>query len=411
MKKNSYLLITLLLLIISLLTPIQTNGEEQDLNQNGKKEHLLKALETLTGVPWEYLAAIDQFESNIHKKKNQGKLSSIQIPSYVWAGLVNPNPNDVNPLSIQFFHGIGKDVNGDGIADPHNDAEILYSIAKYLTQRGTSEKEIRKQIWSYYQQPVTVDVITHIAKIFHKFQSIHLEKNVFPIPLRNRYSYLSSWGDKRGFGGLRIHEGTDIFSYYGTPVLSTCYGYIELVGWNRFGGWRIGIRDIKNNYHYFAHLKFFRKGLKKGDIVQPGEVIGAVGSSGYGPPGTQGKFPPHLHFGIYKFNGQYTYSYDPYPLLKKWERDSRLKPKKKNQTKIKKWEPRNQPKIKKWQPNNNPGIKKWQPKNNSGIKKWQPKGNPKIKKWQPKNNPGIKKWQPKNNSKIKKWQPKNKQVN
>ena len=27
---------------------------------------------------------------------------------------------------------------------------------------------------------------------------------------------------------------------------------------------------------------------------------GGVGSSGYGPPGTSGKFPPHLHYGMYK---------------------------------------------------------------------------------------------------------------
>lgn len=143
---------------------------------------------------------------------------------------------------------------------------------------------------------------------------------MFPIPQRYEYSYKSSWGDRRGFGGARIHEGTDIFAHYGTPVVSTCYGYVELMGWNRYGGWRIGLRDTKNNYHYFAHLNYFRKGLKQGDIVKPGEVIGAVDSSGYGPPGTSGKFPPHLHFGLYSFNGRSTYSFDPYPRLKMWER-------------------------------------------------------------------------------------------
>ncbi len=63
-------------------------------------------------------------------------------------------------------------------------------------------------------------------------------------------------------------------------------------GWNRFGGWRIGIRDINNTYHYFAHLNGFTKGLKVGEIVEPGQVIGSVGATGYGPPGTSGKFRP-----------------------------------------------------------------------------------------------------------------------
>ncbi|MDR4379075.1 peptidoglycan DD-metalloendopeptidase family protein [Bacillus amyloliquefaciens] len=60
--------------------------------------------------------------------------------------------------------------------------------------------------------------------------------------------------------------------------------------------------------------------IHKGQIVKPGEVIGSVGSSGYGPPGTAGKFPPHLHYGMYKDNGRSEWSFDPYPHLRAWER-------------------------------------------------------------------------------------------
>jgi peptidoglycan LD-endopeptidase LytH len=58
-------------------------------------------------------------------------------------------------------------------------------------------------------------------------------------------------------------------------------------------------------------------------------VIGGVGSSGYGPPGTSGKFPPHLHYGIYKDNGYTEWSYDPYPHLRLWEKQERQRAKKK----------------------------------------------------------------------------------
>ena len=95
------------------------------------------------------------------------------------------------------------------------------------------------------------------------------------------------------------------------------------MGWNNFGGWRIGIRDNNNSYHYYAHLAYYDKEIKVGDIVEPGTLIGYVGSSGYGKEGTSGKFPPHLHYGIYKFDGRTEWAFDPYPSLVHWERQSK----------------------------------------------------------------------------------------
>jgi murein DD-endopeptidase MepM/ murein hydrolase activator NlpD len=72
-------------------------------------------------------------------------------------------------------------------------------------------------------------------------------------------------------------------------------------------------------------LSGFSRALKVGQIVEPGMIIGAVGSSGYGPPGTSGKFPPHLHYGMYKDNGYTEWSFDPTPHLAMWERIERIK--------------------------------------------------------------------------------------
>lgn len=296
---------------------------------NDQRKQLFETMETLTQLPWYYFAALNQYEENLRhletKKDSQKPRISIQIPPKLWAGPLNPNPNDTHLLTIQLFHGIGQDGNGDRKADRQNELDRLYALGNYLVQKGTSSQAIREQLWQYYQHPTTVDIITHIAQIFKKYNHTQLNEKHFPLPTESHYTYRSTWGDRRGWGGLRIHEGSDLFADYGTPVLSTCYGYIELIGWNRYGGWRIGIRDVNNHYHYFAHLQGYRKGLKKGDIVRPGEVIGSVGSSGYGPPGTSGKFPPHLHYGIYRFNGKNTYAFDPYPKLKQWERESKKK--------------------------------------------------------------------------------------
>lgn len=325
----------IILLMIFVMCTGMTNRTFAHHPQPTDKRQLFEMMETFTQIPWYYLAAIDQFEQNIRKNNKPDQqeknphLIAIRIPNHWWAGPINPNPNDTSPISIQLFQGIGRDGDGDQKADPTNAIDVLYSLSQFLVRNGTSKDHIREQLWKYYQHPTTVDIITHTAEIFRETNRLELDEKRFPIPLQYNYTYRSTWGDRRGWGGVRIHEGTDIFADYGTPVLSTCYGYIELIGWNRYGGWRIGIRDVNNNYHYFAHLNGFRKGLKKGMIVKPGETIGSVGSSGYGPPGTTGKFPPHLHFGIYRFDGKQTYSVDPYTTLRTWEKETKKRMQKK----------------------------------------------------------------------------------
>lgn len=289
--------------------------------------------EALTLVPWYYLAAVDQFERNIQQvrkdiPKRESTISIQFAPDY-WAGNLNPNQEDNAPESIAYFGGHGLDGNGDGLADRLDDEDVLYTMSLYLQRYGYTEDDFKIALWEYYGREKSVNQIVTIAQLFKHFQRIDLAERVFPLPLHANYSYRSTWGDGRGWGGRRIHEGTDIFAGYGVPVRATTYGIIEVMGWNNYGGWRVGIRDHLNNYHYFAHLAGFNKELKEGDIVEPGTVIGYVGSSGYGKPGTSGKFPPHLHYGIYKDNGRTEWAYDPFPSLVQWERMERQSKKKK----------------------------------------------------------------------------------
>jgi murein DD-endopeptidase MepM/ murein hydrolase activator NlpD len=305
------------------LTKAETQAREQKL--------LFEHMQAITGVPWYYLAAIDQYERSIHKSKKKTKdlsvpqnltqKTGIVFSPEAWSGFLNPNPEDTNPKTISFFGGLGKDGDGDGKAERNNDLDIVYTMASYLSGFGYTEDDIRIALWHYYAREKNVDIISQLATIYQHHNHLHLTGNAFPVPLHYNYSYRSTWGDPRGWGGRRIHEGTDIFADYGTPVRATQHGVIEIMGWNPYGGWRIGIRDINCIYHYYAHLNGFNKKFKVGDVVKPGDVIGYVGSSGYGKPGTAGKFPPHLHYGIYRDNGKAEYSYDPYPLLKNWERE------------------------------------------------------------------------------------------
>lgn len=292
------------------------------------RRQLYDQMEAVTGIPWYRLAAVDQYERSLARSRKDnppasGRLTAIRFTPEAWSGPMNPDSSDTNPASIRFFRGLGRDGSGDGRADPQNDTDVLTAIADVLGPHGISDSDFAIAVWEYYHNGRASQRIGQYIKLYRHFGRLDLSGGAFPLPVGNKYAYRSTWGTGRSWGGARIHEGTDLFAPHGTTVRSTCIGVIETKGWNRFGGWRIGIRDIEGRYHYYAHLSGFDKSLNQGDIVSPGQTIGWVGSSGYGKPGTQGKFPPHLHFGVYKDRGLTEWAFDPYPLLRQWEQQER----------------------------------------------------------------------------------------
>ncbi|WP_280769410.1 M23 family metallopeptidase [Salipaludibacillus daqingensis] len=321
--------IILLIFLISFSIPSMAENIE-DLTPeelDDKRMGLYLKTESTTSIPWYYFAAVDSYERGLRRARKdlpeEKGLIAIHITQEEWQGPANPLQEDQNPRSISFFEGIGKDGNGDGIADLNDDEDVLYSFASFLSSYGVHDKDIQIGLWDYYQRDKAVELVTGHARTYKTINSLDLRERAFPVPLSANYSYRSTWGNARGWGGKRIHEGTDIFAGHGLQVKSTTFGIVELKGWNKFGGWRIGVRDTNNVYHYYAHLSSFEKGIERGTVVKPGDVIGYVGSSGYGKEGTQGKFPPHLHYGMYRDNGFIEWSFDPHPSLRIWEKAER----------------------------------------------------------------------------------------
>ena len=80
-------------------------------------------------------------------------------------------------------------------------------------------------------------------------------------------------------------------------------GIVEIMGWNQYGGWRIGIRSFdKKRYYYYAHLRKnspFNDKLCEGKVVKAGDVIGYVGRTGYSPNENVNNIETsHLHVGL-----------------------------------------------------------------------------------------------------------------
>ena len=135
------------------------------------------------------------------------------------------------------------------------------------------------------------------------YQAVWDDILCFPVKTQEAVYFENTFGEPRSYGGPRTHEGTDIYGekdlsgYY--PIQSMTSGIVEQVGWLPLGGYRIGIRALHGGYFYYAHLSGYTREFRAGETVKAGDLLGFMGNTGYGPEGTTGVFPVHLHLGIY----------------------------------------------------------------------------------------------------------------
>ncbi len=128
-------------------------------------------------------------------------------------------------------------------------------------------------------------------------------KAFLPIAKNYSFSHYDDFGNSRSYGFKRTHLGNDLMGSIGTPIIAVESGVIENLGWNQYGGWRVGIRSLDTKrYYYYAHLRKnhpYAEGLEKGMTVKAGDVIGYLGMTGYSIKENVNNINvPHLHFGM-----------------------------------------------------------------------------------------------------------------
>ena len=116
----------------------------------------------------------------------------------------------------------------------------------------------------------------------------------------------SKISDDRSFGNTsyrgRPHMGVDIPQPNGTPILAPIDGVVSRVVYDLDGnkaGRRIELDhlDGKIRTRYF-HLSKLPKGIKLGDQIKKGQIIGYVGGSGQ----SEESYGNHLHYEVMKYN-------------------------------------------------------------------------------------------------------------
>lgn len=117
-------------------------------------------------------------------------------------------------------------------------------------------------------------------------------------------------------GGARVHDAIDIMAPKGTPVIAAAPGKLEKLFFSEGGGGVTAyVRSMDGRWtYYYAHLDAYAPGLREGQRIDRGQVIGTVGSTG-----NASDSGPHLHFAIHRMSpGERWHQgapINPYPLL------------------------------------------------------------------------------------------------
>ena len=247
-------------------------------NTSDNKKNLIKWVDC--NVPYSVLLAAYEYDVKYHDdtEKNFNFADAL-------AYLATRNGNNFSvKTDIQRLSDLVLKLNKDNCID------YFYGENKYYLYYKEVFHTIFAEYIGYYIQEETNE---------HKYGL----KAFHPIARGFWYSHSDDFGNARSYGYKRKHLGHDLFGSVGTPIIAIEGGTITHLGWNKYGGWRIGIRshDKKRSY-YYAHLrkdKPYVEHLKIGYQVSPGEVIGYLGVTGYSTKenhNMNGK--SHLHLGM-----------------------------------------------------------------------------------------------------------------
>jgi murein DD-endopeptidase MepM/ murein hydrolase activator NlpD len=114
-----------------------------------------------------------------------------------------------------------------------------------------------------------------------------------PVATAARDALRSGFHERRD---ARMHEAMDLLAPRGQPVMAVEDGSIARLFESVRGGLTIYQFDPTRTYvYYYAHLDRYAAGVREGQPLRRGDVIGYVGTTGNAPENT-----PHLHFAIFK---------------------------------------------------------------------------------------------------------------
>ncbi len=90
-----------------------------------------------------------------------------------------------------------------------------------------------------------------------------------------------------------FHKGVDLAAPLGTPIHAVAAGRVDFIGWHGYYGKMIELRNGPDLVTRYGHMWHYARGLRDGQYVHAGQVIGYVGSTGLSTG-------PHLYLEIWE---------------------------------------------------------------------------------------------------------------
>ncbi|WP_238357769.1 M23 family metallopeptidase [Cohnella zeiphila] len=186
------------------------------------------------------------------------------------------------------------DGDGDGKIDPDNPYDAIFSLAHYLQ---VSSLDADETLRAWFLNEEDVEVVHRQESAYTSMLHVHASGEwLWPlIGYTNISSPFGNRVDPVTGAPIEFHAGVDIPAPLGTPVLATQNGtVVQTIRGNMGYGNHILLQHAGGFISLYGHLSDI--GVKTGQQVQRGEVIGWTGSTGKSTG-------PHLHFEI-RLNGQ-----------------------------------------------------------------------------------------------------------
>ena len=204
-------------------------------------------------VPWQVLAAVNEIETDYGRNlsvSSAGAVGWMQFMPATWKEW-------------------GIDANGDGVADPYNPVDAIFSAARYLQAAGAST-DLSKAIFAYNHAGWYVQSVLLRAKLIGGLPRqlvsalTGLVEGHFPIAAKASYSddsVVSAAGHHVTGSNAAITvdsspttKGTTISAKRGSPVIAVNDGKIVKIGDSPALGRYIELQDATGNVYTYSQL-------------------------------------------------------------------------------------------------------------------------------------------------------------